>query len=100
MIPVVILIALIAGLFRAHWVAIPIAASLWVALLMVGGDPTASRVELAVGGSLLGLLNAVPGYGLGHGIRTMVVRVKTDVSEHLTASRGSESDSSKPEARN
>ena len=87
MIPVVILLALIAGLFRLHWVAIPAIAGLWVVFMLVGGDQTVPRPDLIIAGGLFGLANAGPGYGLGRGIRTMVTTVKHDVSEHLDATR-------------
>jgi hypothetical protein len=98
-IPAVIVLALVAGLFRVHWVAAPIVAVAWVALLMIAGDPGVPRSELAIGGGIFSLLNAGPGYGLGRGIRTMVTTVTRDVSEQLDAAREQESGSSGLEAR-
>lgn len=87
MIPLVIVLAFVAGVFKLHWSSVPIIAAIWVALLLMLGDQSVSPGEIAIGGALFGLLNAVPGYGLGAGMRHAITKVRDDVSAHLTETR-------------
>ena len=96
-----IVVAVVLGLFRLHWSYVLLPVALWIALLMTAGDPTVSRGELAIGGGLLALFNALPGYGLGRGVRTLIDTVRTDVGAHLAAARDearSELDASESDA--
>ena len=76
MIPTMLVVSVVGGLFRRGWWLIPIATVAWRALL-VAGDVI--DLDLAVlGAAVLGGLNAAFGVGVGRMIRAVLGKAHAD----------------------
>jgi hypothetical protein len=75
MIPTAILLGLVTGLSRYRWWSIPLIGIIWVAILIVSGDPSVPIAQLVVGGFLIGALNGAAGvlvsWGLAHALKEL-----------------------------
>ena len=74
MIPILLAVGFVAGLFQRGWLFIPVAAVGWpIALILTDVD---SGVGFFLAAALVGALNATVGVAVGAGIRSLIGRIR------------------------
>ena len=72
-IPTLLVVGAVAGLFRRGWLFVPVAAVGWPTILILGDVD--SGVSFFIGAAAVGALNAAAGVAVGAGIRFVVRRL-------------------------